>query len=62
MIYLIILEISIDFKNKIVMDVSSGSGILAIFSSLGGSRKVYAIEASDAIWYADVWIRYHIVN
>jgi histone-arginine methyltransferase CARM1 len=44
------------------MDVGTGSGILAIFAALGGSKKVYAVEASDAIRYADVLIRYHNLN
>jgi len=41
------------------MDVGTGSGILAIFSAAAGSKKVYAVEASDAIKYADTLIRSH---
>jgi protein arginine N-methyltransferase 1 len=42
------------------MDVGTGSGILAIFSAAAGSKKVYAVEASDAIRYANVLIRHHV--
>lgn len=41
------------------MDVGTGSGILAIFSAAAGAKKVYAIEASNAIQYANVLIRHH---
>jgi predicted RNA methylase len=41
------------------MDVGTGSGILAIFSAAAGARKVYAIEASSAIRYANVLVKQH---
>ncbi|TRY83240.1 hypothetical protein DNTS_032508 [Danionella cerebrum] len=46
-----------DFRDKVVLNVGCGTGILSFFAVQAGARKVYAVEASSMAKYAEVLVR-----
>jgi len=45
------------FKDKIVLDIGCGTGILSIFAARAGAKHVYGIEFADIADYAKEIVR-----
>lgn len=54
-----ILENPTDFYDKVVLDIGTGSGILSFFALQAGAKKVYAVDASDAVNIAKVLAKHN---
>lgn len=50
------------FEGKVVLDVGTGSGILAIFAAQAGAKTVYAVEATSMAKHARKLVEAHQVR
>lgn len=51
-----------DFRDKIVLDVGAGSGILSFFAHQAGAKKVYAVEGSSIAKHAEALVKSNRVD
>lgn len=47
---------------QVVLDVGTGSGILAIFAAKAGAKKVYAVEATNIAKHARALVEHNKVR
>lgn len=47
-----ILKNSDAFKDKVILDLGCGTGILSMFCATAGAKKVYALDQSEVIYHA----------
>ena len=50
------------FEGRVVLDVGTGSGILAIFAAKAGAKKVYAVEATGMAKFARELVQHNKVH
>ena len=50
------------FEGRVVLDVGTGSGILAAFAAKAGARKVYAVEATGMAKFARQLVQHNQVR
>lgn len=46
------------FKDKVVLDVGCGTGILSMFAARAGARRVIGVDQSNVIYKAMDIVRY----
>ena len=51
-----------DFRDKVVLDVGAGSGILSFFAQQAGAKKVYAVEGSSIAKHAESLVKSNRVD
>lgn len=51
-----------DFRDKVVLDVGAGSGILSFFAQQAGAKKVYAVEGSSIAKHAENLVKSNRVD
>ncbi|GAM21684.1 hypothetical protein SAMD00019534_048590, partial [Acytostelium subglobosum LB1] len=45
------------FKDKVVMDVGCGTGLLSCFCAMAGAKRVYAVEGSDMAYNTELIVQ-----